>query len=78
MRSVVSIESQAGRRPVPAGRRPAWAGQQRRRLRWISLLGGAVIVVMTYFPIVFVVSNSLKTGQNIFSSGVVSAVSPKS
>src|SRR5581483_8948382 len=27
---------------------------------------------MTYFPIVFVVSNSLKTGQNIFTSGVFS------
>lgn len=27
---------------------------------------------MTYFPIVFVVSNSLKSGQNIFSSGVFS------
>jgi ABC-type glycerol-3-phosphate transport system permease component len=31
-----------------------------------------VIVVMTYFPIIFVVSNSLKSGQNIFSSGVFS------
>jgi ABC-type glycerol-3-phosphate transport system permease component len=31
-----------------------------------------VIVAMTYFPIVFVVSNSLKSGQNIFSSGVFS------
>ena len=27
---------------------------------------------MTYFPIIFVVSNSLKTGQNIFTSGVFS------
>ena len=27
---------------------------------------------MTYFPIIFVVSNSLKSGQNIFSSGVFS------
>ena len=27
---------------------------------------------MTYFPLVFVVSNSLKSGQNIFSSGVFS------
>ena len=42
------------------------------RYRWISLLGGAVIVVLTYFPIIFVVSNSLKTGRNIFSSGVFS------
>ncbi len=43
-----------------------------RRYRWIALLAGAVIVVMTYFPIIFVVSNSLKTGENIFTSGVFS------
>ncbi len=42
------------------------------RYRGISLAAAAVIVVMTYFPIIFVVSNSLKTGQNIFSSGVFS------
>ncbi len=72
MRSVVQIDSRAGRPPATAGRRPAWAGRQRRRYRWISLLGGVAIVVMTYFPLVFVVSNSLKSGQNIFSSGVFS------
>ena len=72
MRSVVQTGSQAGRPPAPAVRRPAWAGRQRRRYRWISVLAGALIVVMTYFPIIFVVSNSLKTGQNIFSSGVFS------
>ncbi len=33
---------------------------------------GAVIVVLTYFPIVFVASNSLKSGKGIFSSGVFS------
>jgi ABC-type glycerol-3-phosphate transport system permease component len=38
----------------------------------VSLAGGAVIVVMTYFPLVFVVSNSLKSGKSIFSSGVFS------
>lgn len=43
-----------------------------RRYRWIALLAGAVIVVMTYFPVIFVVSNSLKTGENIFTSGVFS------
>jgi ABC-type glycerol-3-phosphate transport system permease component len=43
-----------------------------RRYRWIALLAGAVIVVMTYFPIIFVVSNSLRTGENIFTSGVFS------
>ena len=31
-----------------------------------------MIVLLTYFPIIFVVSNSLKTGRNIFSSGVFS------
>ncbi len=72
MRSVVQIDPQAGRPPAPAVRRPAWAGRARRRYRRITLLAGAVIVVMTYFPLVFVVSNSLKSGQNIFSSGVFS------
>ena len=72
MRSVAQIDPQAGRPPAPAGRRPARAGRQRRRYRWISLLGGLLIVVMTYFPLVFVVSNSLKSGQSIFSSGVFS------
>jgi ABC-type glycerol-3-phosphate transport system permease component len=43
-----------------------------RRYRLIAILAGAVIVVMTYFPIIFVVSNSLKTGENIFTSGVFS------
>jgi ABC-type glycerol-3-phosphate transport system permease component len=75
VRSVVQIDPQAGRPPAPARRRPAWgygSGRQRRRYRWISLLGGLLIVVMTYFPLVFVVSNSLKSGQNIFSGGVFS------
>jgi ABC-type glycerol-3-phosphate transport system permease component len=53
-------------------RRPARAGRARRRYRWITIVAGAVIVAMTYFPIVFVVSNSLKSGQNIFSGGVFS------
>ncbi len=44
----------------------------RRRYRWISVLAGTAIVVMTYFPLVFVLSNSLKSGENIFSSGVFS------
>jgi len=43
-----------------------------RRYRWISIAAGMVIAAMTYFPIVFVVSNSLKTGKNIFTSGVFS------
>ena len=36
------------------------------------MVAGAVIVVMTYFPILFVLSNSLKSGKSIFSSGVFS------
>jgi ABC-type glycerol-3-phosphate transport system permease component len=72
VRSVVQIDSRAGRPPAPAARRPTWAGRQRRRYRWVSLLGGAAIVVMTYFPLIFVASNSLKSGKNIFSSGVFS------
>jgi len=70
--SALQSESRAGRLPAPAGRRPARAGRRRRRYGWVSLLAGAVIVVMTYFPLVFVASNSLKSGKNIFSSGVFS------
>ncbi len=36
------------------------------------MLAGVLIVLMTYFPIIFVVSNSLKTGNNIFTNGVFS------
>src|SRR6185312_130229 len=60
---------------VPAGRRPALARAGRARLhpyRWIAVAAGVLIVVMTYFPIIFVASNSLKTGNNIFTSGVFS------
>lgn len=63
----------AGRPPAPRGRRRA--GRRAvpwRRYRWITALAGAVIVVLTYFPLVFVASNSLKSGQGIFSSGVFS------
>src|SRR5262249_2920159 len=60
------------RRPVPAGRRAGRAARRRRRYRWLSIAAGGVIVAMTYFPIIFVVSNSLKTGKNIFTSGVFS------
>jgi ABC-type glycerol-3-phosphate transport system permease component len=60
-------------RPAQAGRGAGLTAATRtRRYRWISLVAGGLIVVMTYFPIIFVVSNSLKTGQNIFTSGVFS------
>lgn len=36
----------------------------------MTIVCGVVLVVLTYFPIVFVLSNSLKTGANISSSGV--------
>jgi ABC-type glycerol-3-phosphate transport system permease component len=62
----------AGRLPAPRGRRPAGVAVWRHRYRWITAVAGAVIVVLTYFPLIFVLSNSLKSGQNIFSSGVFS------
>jgi ABC-type glycerol-3-phosphate transport system permease component len=71
-RSEVSTETSAGRLPVTRGRRPAGAAVWRHRYRWITAVAGAVIVVLTYVPLVFVLSNSLKSGQSIFSSGVFS------
>jgi ABC-type glycerol-3-phosphate transport system permease component len=69
----VEILTRADRPPAPAARRPVRASRWRRhRDWWISGAAGAVIVVMTYFPIVFVASNSLKSGKVIFSSGVFS------
>jgi multiple sugar transport system permease protein len=60
-------------RPATAGRGTGLTAATRtRRYRWISLAAGGLIVVMTYFPIIFVVSNSLKTGVNIVTSGVFS------
>jgi ABC-type glycerol-3-phosphate transport system permease component len=74
MSSVTELSATPGRRPAIAGRRPG-AGpirRQRRRYRLMAGLGGGLIVIMTYFPIIFVISNSLKTGNNIFTSGVFS------
>ena len=62
----------AGRWPASRGRRPAGAAAWRRRYRLVTYAAGAVIVVLTYFPLVFVLSNSLKSGPGIFSSGVFS------
>jgi len=45
---------------------------RRRRYVWFTAAAGAVLVVMTYFPTIFVLSNSLKTGPGIFSSSVFS------
>ena len=72
MRSVIQIESRAGQLPAPPVRRPARGGRPRHRYGWIAIIAGAVIMAMTWFPLVFVVSNSLKSGTNIFSSGVFS------
>jgi ABC-type glycerol-3-phosphate transport system permease component len=70
------MESQAGRLPAPARRRPATAAaaawRWRHGNRAAAIAAGLVIVAMTYFPIVFVASNSLKSGKGIFSSGVFS------
>ena len=71
MTSTVRTHSTAARRPAPAGRR-AGIARRRPRFRWIAVAAGMVIIVMTYFPIIFVVSNSLKTGKGIFTSGVFS------
>jgi ABC-type glycerol-3-phosphate transport system permease component len=71
-RSEVRIPTSAGRLPASRGRRPAGAAVWRARYRWLTAAAGAVIVVLTYFPLVFVLSNSLKSGQSIFSSGVFS------
>jgi ABC-type glycerol-3-phosphate transport system permease component len=75
----VSAAARTGPRPArcpaPSGRRAgraASASRQLRRYRLIAAAAGALIVVMTYFPIIFVVSNSLRTGENIFTSGVFS------
>ncbi|HEY3904134.1 MAG TPA: carbohydrate ABC transporter permease [Streptosporangiaceae bacterium] len=51
---------------------PAAGGRVLHRYRWISIVAGVVIAVMTYFPIIFVLSNSLKSGKGIFASGVFS------
>jgi len=58
-------------RPHPSGR---WAGPRQRRITYgvVTIAAGALIVLMTYFPLIFVASNSLKTGGNIFTNGVFS------
>jgi ABC-type glycerol-3-phosphate transport system permease component len=71
VRSISSVESLGDRRPALAGRRPPRAAW-RHSHRLIAVAAGLVVVVLTYFPIVFVLSNSLKSGQGIFSSGVFS------
>jgi ABC-type glycerol-3-phosphate transport system permease component len=72
MTSTTRPRVQPARRPAPAGRRAGGASRPLRRNPWIAIAAGALIIVMTYFPIIFVVSNSLKTGNNIFTSGVFS------
>lgn len=48
------------------------AGKGRRGLTALTLVCGALIIVVTYFPIVFVLSNSLKSGQTLAQGGVFS------
>jgi ABC-type glycerol-3-phosphate transport system permease component len=66
------IEAPADRLPAAARRRPGWGARRRRRYAWLTAAAGAVLVVMTYFPTIFVLSNSFKTGQRIYSSDVFS------
>lgn len=44
--------------------------RRRYRLTAATILAGSLIVLLTYFPLVFVLSNSLKTGENIATGGV--------
>jgi len=68
-RSEAEVKAPAARPPAPAGGVALW----RQRYRWITAAAGAVIVILTYFPLVFVLSNSLKSGQGIYGgSGVFS------
>ena len=72
MRSVIQTGPRpAALRHLPGGGQPG-PGDSGAVTAGSACSAGALIVVMTYFPLVFVVSNSLKTGQNIFSSGVFS------
>jgi ABC-type glycerol-3-phosphate transport system permease component len=71
MTSALKTTPGSARRPAAAGRRGP-AGRLLRQYRWAAAAGGVLIVMLTYFPIIFVVSNSLKTGRNIFTSGVFS------
>jgi alpha-1,4-digalacturonate transport system permease protein len=50
--------------PVHATRR------HQRRLTTATIIFGVLIVLLTYFPIIFVLSNSLKTGTGLESGGV--------
>lgn len=45
-------------------------GRRKRGLTALTLAAGLVIVLLTYFPIIFVLSNSLKTGKNLATGGV--------
>lgn len=42
----------------------------RRGLAGLTIGAGTIIVLLTYFPIVFVLSNSLKSGESIATGGV--------
>ena len=72
MRSVSIVQAPADRLPAAASGRRGRGARRRRRYVWLTAAAGAVLVVMTYFPTIFVLSNSLKSGQGIFSSSVFS------
>lgn len=69
---MVTVLDHTPHRPAAAGR---WGRSGRRRGKQngpiaVACIAGVLIIVMTYFPIVFVLSNSLKSGKSIFTSGV--------
>jgi ABC-type glycerol-3-phosphate transport system permease component len=45
-------------------------GRHSRGLTTVTIVAGLLIVLLTYFPIIFVLSNSLKTGSSLASGGV--------
>jgi raffinose/stachyose/melibiose transport system permease protein len=46
------------------------AARRRHALAGLTTVAGAGIVLLTYFPLIFVFSNSLKTGKNLATGGV--------
>lgn len=46
------------------------AGRRRWGMTALTVVAGGIIVLLTYFPIIFVLSNSLKTGKNLTTGGV--------
>lgn len=54
---------------------PALARSRRRAYGWTAIAAAVVLVAMTYFPTVFVLSNSLKSGATLANGDVFSLFS---